>query len=318
MRRLPPLSAVRVFEAAARHGNFTRAAGELGMTQAAVSYQIKLLEERLGTPLFVRSGRGIVLSDMGRRIAPQVSSAFDALGEAFSAARVRSDAVMTISAPQTFATNWLAGRLGGFQIARPGLAVRVDVTDQLLDIAARDIDVAIRGGAGHWPGLASHFLMRMPFTVMASPGFLAGCARIDEPADLLKVQRVSPEDSWWTLWFDAAMGAPVDSAAQPGIGFESQVLMGSAAIAGHGVAVLSPPMWQGAIAAGQLVQVLPHTAFYRNSFWLVYPESKAKLPKVRAFREWLLAEIRASLGEDPYGALVPPDGAAAESCGKSD
>src|ERR1700754_5197040 len=101
MRRLPPLPAVRVFEAAARHGNFTRAAAELGMTQAAVSYQIKLLEERLATPLFTRSGRGIVLTDVGRRIAPQVSGAFDMLGDAFGTVRTESESVLTISAPGT-------------------------------------------------------------------------------------------------------------------------------------------------------------------------------------------------------------------------
>ena len=109
MRKLPPLAAVRVFEAAARVGNFTRAAEELGMTQAAVSYQVKLLEERLGQPLFARSGRGIMLTEMGRRIAPQVTGAFDTLGDAFASVRAESESVLTITAPRTVATNWLAG-----------------------------------------------------------------------------------------------------------------------------------------------------------------------------------------------------------------
>src|SRR5690348_2484978 len=129
MRRLPPLAAVRVFEAAARVGNFTRAAEELGMTQAAVSYQVKLLEERLGAPLFARSGRGIALTDIGRRIAPQVTGAFDSLGDAFASVRAENESVLTLTAPQTFATVWLAARLGSFQLSRPDLAVRLDVSD---------------------------------------------------------------------------------------------------------------------------------------------------------------------------------------------
>lgn len=306
MRNLPPLAAVRVFEAAARRGNFTRAAEELGMTQAAVSNQVKLLEQRLGIPLFRKEGRGVALTPLGERIAPQVSTAFDGLAEAFAAARADDEAVMTISAPGTFATNWLAGRLGGFQVARPELAVRVLVSDAIVDLAAGDADVAIRGARGPWPGHVSHFLMRMPFTVMASPAFLAAHPPIREPADLLGLPRVSPDESWWRLWFESVFDDAV-VAPQPGIDFQSQVHIGNAALAGHGLAVLSPPMWLSAIAEGRLVQVLPHMVYYRNSFWLVYPEAKRNLPKIRAFRDWLLAEMRTSLGEDRSGALVPPE-----------
>lgn len=305
MRRLPPLAAVRVFEAAARHGNFTRAAEELGMTQAAVSYQMKLLEERLGAPLFARSGRGIALTDLGRRLAPQVTGAFDMLGEAFAAVRAENESVLTISAPTTLSTNWLSVRLGGFQLSRPELAVRLDVSDKLSDFSAGEIDVAIRGCQGPWPGLESHFLMRMPFTPLASPALLDRFPPVRAPEDLLAFPRLSPDEVWWDLWFQAAAGGTPDAAARPSVGFESQVLQGSAAIAGHGIAVLSPPMWQAALASGQLVQPLPQVAMYRNSFWLVYPESKRGLAKVRAFREWILAEVRESLGDDPYGALVP-------------
>lgn len=309
MRKLPPLAAVRVFEAAARHGNFTRAANELGMTQAAVSYQVKMLEERLGSPMFARSGRGIVLTELGRRISPQVTAAFDTLGDAFNAARAESESVLTISAPTTFSMNWLAGRLGAFQLARPGLAVRLNTSDEIADLNGGDIDVAIRGAEEPWPGLCSHFLMRMVFTPLASPALLAQHPPIREPADLLDMPRVSPDDSWWRLWFDSALGQSLAQTAIPaGVGFDSQVQMGHAAIAGHGLAVLSPTMWQPAIAAGQLVQPLPQVARYRNSFWLVYPENKRGLGKVRAFRDWLLAEVRAAAGDDPLGALVPPEG----------
>jgi LysR family glycine cleavage system transcriptional activator len=308
MRRLPPLAAVRVFEAAARHGNFTRAAEELGMTQAAVSYQMKLLEERVGAPLFARSGRGIMLTDLGRRIAPQITTAFDAMGDAFAAVHAESESVMRITAPRTLATNWLAGRLGSFQLARPELAVRLQVGDEMVDLLAGEADVALRGARGPMPGHGTHFLMRMPFAPFASPALLAQHPPVRTPADLLALPRISSRDDWWDLWFAAAMGEAPAGDPNAGVRFDSQILDGSAAIAGHGVSILSLPMWLPAVASGQLVQVLPQTAYYRNSFWLMYAEGKRNQPKVRAFRDWLLEEVRTSMGDDPHGALVPPEG----------
>jgi LysR family glycine cleavage system transcriptional activator len=312
MSRLPPLASVRVFEAAARHGNYSRAADELAMTQAAVSYQMKLLEERLGAPLFVRRGRGMMLTDLGRRIAPQVSDAFRMLDKAFAVARAESDAVLSITAPRTFATNWLAGRLGEFHIIRPDLAVRLDVTDTIVDLLASEFDVAIRGmptpGPAGTPGLICHFLMRMPVTPMASPAFLA-THPLGTPADLLSIPRLSPDDDWWDLWFDSLAELDVSDRHHLGIRFESQVLDGHAAIAGHGVAILSPPMFQGAIDSGLLVQPFPQMASYRNGFWLVYPEHKRNLAKVRALRDWLLDAVRLAAGDDPYGVLIEPPAA---------
>ncbi|WP_116091370.1 LysR substrate-binding domain-containing protein [Sphingomonas crusticola] len=302
MLQIPPLAAVRVFEAAARHGNFSRAADELAMTQAAVSYQMKLLEERLGAPLFVRKGRGMMLTELGRRIAPQVSEAFATLGKAFATARSESDAVLSITAPRTFATNWLAGRLGAFQIMRPELAVRLDVSDEMVDLAASEFDVAVRTMGRPPPGLISHFLMRMPVTPMVHPSFLAA-HKLETPADLLSVPRLSPDDDWWDLWFDS-LSAQGDH-RQPGIRFESQVLDGHAAIAGHGVAILSPPMFQAQIDAGLLVRPFAHFAAYRNGYWLAYPEHKRNLPKVRSFRDWLIDAVKRAAGDDPYGILEP-------------
>jgi LysR family transcriptional regulator, glycine cleavage system transcriptional activator len=305
MRQIPPLAAVRVFEAAARHGNFTRAAADLGMTQAAVSYQVKLLEERLGAPLFARSGRGIALTDLGRRIAPQVSGAFDALGEAFASVRAESESVMTVTAPRTLATNWLAGRLGSFQLAHPDLAVRLHVGDEMVDLLAGEADVGLRGAPGPMPGHCCHFLMRMPVTPLASPGFLAQYPPIHEPADLLHMPRITNRDDWWDLWFAEAMGEAPDTGPAPGIRFDSQILDGNAAIAGHGVAILSPPMWKPALNAGLLVQPLPQVARYRNGFWLMYAESRRNQRKIRDFRDWLLAQVAAEFEDDPYSTLAP-------------
>lgn len=303
-----------MFEAAARHGNFTRAAEELGMTQAAVSYQMKLLEERLGSRLFARNGRGIMLTELGRRIAPQVSSAFDTLGDAFVTARSETDTVLTISAPRTFSTNWLAYRLGNFHIERAPLAVRLDVCDDLVDFSASEIDLAVRCSTGPWPGLVSHFLMRMPLGLFASPAFLARYPKPETLDDLIAMPRLSLNDEWWDLWLGSLTSglgqeqrASGDQTYHTGFGFGSQVLDGTAALAGHGIAILSPTMWQETLAAGALVQVHDHIAYYHNHFWLVYPEYKRNLPKIRAFREWLTAEIASSIGDDRFGVLTAPD-----------
>ena len=306
MNPLPPLAAVRVFEAAARHENIRRAAEELAMTQAAVSYQMKALEERIGATLFVRQARGMALTDLGRALAPKVSGAFDALRDAFAAIRAENDSILSITAPRTCATNWLAGRLGGFHEARPELNVRLDVSDRLVDLAASEFDAAIRGMGGPTPGLVSHFLMRMPVTPLASPAFLAAHP-LSTPEDLHAVPRLSPEDDWWDLWFDSLPGLTQRQRTGPGIRFESQVLDGHAAIAGHGVAILSPPMFRAAIDAGLLVQPFPHVATYRNGFWLVSPEHKRNLPKVWALRDWLLAAVREAAAGDE-SLLVPPEG----------
>ncbi|PSJ38811.1 LysR substrate-binding domain-containing protein [Allosphingosinicella deserti] len=303
MSVLPPLAAIRVFEAAARHENFSRAAEELAMTQAAVSYQMKILEERLGAALFVRRGRGMVLTDVGRRIAPQVSGAFTSLREAFAVVRGENASVLSITAPRTFSTNWLAGRLGDFHVAHPDLTVRLDMCDELVDLQSSEFDAAIRGLPEATPGLVCHHLMAMPVTPLASPGFLASHP-LTSPADLLSVPRLSPEDSWWDLWFDSLPGFEMAARSNRGIRFESQVLDGHAAIAGHGVAILSPPMFKPAIDAGLLVQPFPHVTGYKNDFWLVYPEHKRNAPKVRALRDWLLAAVREACRDDP--ALLTP------------
>lgn len=301
MRRLPPLAAVRVFEAAARHRHFTRAAAELGMTQAAVSYQIKLLEERLGVPLFTRAGRGLALSETGARIAPEVTRAFELMDKAFGSVRDAAENVLTISAPTSFAANWLAGRLGAFQLTRPGLAVRLAVEDALIDFAAGEADVAIRAGTPPWPGLDQHFLMRMAFAPFASPALIARHPPVRTAADLLAMPRL-PDEQWWPLWFCAAgVTAPVEE--HGGVRFDTQVLVGNAAINGHGVALLTPGYWEAQVAAGQLVRLWPTVGFWRATIWLVYPEAKRGAVKVRAFREWLLAEISRAVGEDADGVL---------------
>lgn len=237
MRRLPPLTAVRVFEAAARHENFTRAAAELGMTQAAVSYQIRLLEERLGVPLFLRSKRRVSLSETGRRAAPLVARAFDMLDDAFGTLVAEDESVLAISTTQTFASNWMAPRLGRFQVARPELAVRLHTDNRLVDFAREEIDVAIRStlGRGEWPGLKADFLFRLHSTPICSPA-LRDAYAIREPADILRAPRLSPDDEWWGHWLRTAGLSASDSPRSSGIRFDAQAMEGQAVLAGAGSA----------------------------------------------------------------------------------
>ena len=301
---LPPLNAVRVFEAAARLQNFSRAAEELAMTQAGVSYQIKLLEERVGAPLFLRRGRGIELTPLGKQIAPRISEAFGMMDAAFASIREENESVLSITTSRTFATNWLAGRLGAFNLLRPSLAVRLHVSDELVDLASGEYDIAIRGIVAPDPGYSCRFLIRQMVTPMASPAFLDRHP-LRRPVDLLGVPRLSHEDEWWDLWFSQFDDPELCCPSGSGIRFDSQVLDGQAAIAGHGVAMIFPFMFRDAIATGQLVQIFPQFAPEPREFYVVAPEHKRRLAKVRAFREWLESEVRASAAGLPEEWLAP-------------
>ncbi|TPI70931.1 LysR substrate-binding domain-containing protein [Mesorhizobium sp. B2-8-9] len=288
---LPPLQAIRVFEAVARHLSFTKAAQELGMTQAAASYQIKLLEERIGAPLFLRRPRQIELTEPGQRLAPAVSEAFAILGQAYAAARGGADALLCITTVLTFASNWLAQHLGAFQLAHPALAVRLDTSSRLTDFAREDVDLAIRSGAGKWPGLEAHKLLDADFTPMLSPKLAASIGGVREPADLLRLPILDPGDIWWTQWFEAAGVTGHDLAKRPGSSMGAQAYEANAAMAGHGVAILTRALFKNEIADGRLIQPFDLVGDDGHAYWLVYPTARRNVPKIRAFRDWLLAEI---------------------------
>lgn len=291
-RQIPPLSAVRVFEAAARHLNFTRAAEELAMTQAAVSYQIRMIEDRIGTALFVRTGRRVSLSPAGQRLAPLVSAAFDQLDEAFAKVRMAESGVLTISAAPGIAASWLGPRLARFQLAKPDIAVRLLATHELADFARDEVDVGIRIGQGSWPGLRSIEMFPAEFTPMCSPAYLERVGPFKEPAQLLNALRMNSDDIWWRAWF-TQVGVPIpQDFNRNSIHVDSQVIEGMAALAGEGIAMLTPRFWPFELATGRLVQIFPHVGG-GGSFWLVYPEHRHAAPKVKAFREWLLSEVRA-------------------------
>lgn len=291
MRNLPPFAAVRVFEAAARHENFTAAAAELGMTQAAVSYQVRILEERLGQPLFRRERRRVILTDTGRPVAADLTRAFDIIDESFAQLRRDDAAMLVVSTTRTFANAWLAWRLGGYQMGNPDMAVRMTAEDALTDFARDPADIAIRSGLGPWPGVHADLLFRIGFTPMCSPRFLAERGGTLAPADLLKLPLIGSEDPWWVHWLREA-GIEIDEVpGRGGIRLDSQASEGHAAMAGQGVAILTPFFWRNDIADGRLVQPFPQVSTRGYGYWLVIPEHRRNIPKIRRFRDWLLAEI---------------------------
>ncbi len=289
-RQLPPLTALRAFEATARHLSFTRAAKELGMTQAAVSYQIRLLEERVGAPLFLRKPRGVELTEAGERLAPRTSEAFDILRETYGRFAEEEQTTLTISTMHTFAAQWLAPRVGTFQLMHPRIAVRLETTERLVDFAAEEVDVVVRSGMGKWPGLIAHKLLAVRFTPMLSPRLAASVGGVREPADILKLPLLDPRDPWWVTWL-RANGLPLDILEkQTTPSLSMQALDAAAAMDGHGVTLLTPAYFRRELAEGRLIQPFEQVIDEGQAYWLAYPETRRNAPKIRAFRDWIIAE----------------------------
>jgi LysR family glycine cleavage system transcriptional activator len=288
--RLPPLPAIRVFEAAARHLSFTRAAAELGMTQAAVSYQIRLLEDRIGLPLFRRLTRKVALTETGERLAPTVTEALSRLAGAFAAVREETGGTLAVTTVHTFASNWLVPRLGRFQLAQPGVAVRLDTMARMVDFTRDEYDIGIRYGRGIWPGLEAHWLMEVDCTPVCSPALIDRVGGLKHPRDLLKLPLLWDMGDTWQRWFAAAGETVPQSVADDGLRFDTQQVMGQAARAGQGVALLNPLFFAEEIATGQLVQPFPTMVREEGGYYIIYLESRRTVPKITAFRDWLLAE----------------------------
>lgn len=290
MPNLPPLAAVRVFDAVARHGNFTKAAAELNMTQSAVSYQIKLVEGFVGAPLFVREARGVRLTEKGQSLAPLVARTLADLAHGFRSVSDVAEAVLTISTMQTIAGNWLAPRIGNFQMAHPELAVRLDISAKLADFVSDGIDLAIRSGNGQWPGLTAHKLFDQDFIAVASPTYLAREGHPATPAAMLHHVLIAPSDDWWNIWFrKTGVDTPI-KIARPGIDVETQQMAGSVAAAGHGIALVTPRFEVNTLASGQLVALFDIMATAGSSYYLVYLTEHRNRRKIKLFRDWVLAE----------------------------
>ncbi len=260
------------------------------MTQAAVSYQIRMLEDRIGAPLFTRLPRQVSLTAKGRQLAPAVTEAFEALRTAFAGVEEAVQSVLSITTLTTFAANWLIPRLGRFQQLHPNIAVQLSVSSQIMDFAQSEFDIAIRSSNGEWPGLEKHLLFPNLFTPVCSPDLIRGHT-LKEPADILKFPIISPSDPWWQDWFAAAGIDNVDLSHHPDNSLGIQQFEAMAAMAGQGFALINPYFFPGDLAAGRLVQPFDLLATSERGYWLVYPKARKRSAKIVAFRDWMLSEV---------------------------
>lgn len=300
MPHLPGTRALRTFEAAARHLNFTRAADELGLTPAAVSSQIREIEEQLGFALFTRTSRSIRLTAAGTLMFEAASDALSRLHQALARARgvARGREELRVSVAPRFATKWLFPRLARFQAANPGLRLSFDISDQVRDFGRDDIDVAIRFGRGAPAGARAERLFGATVAPVCSPALLAAGRRFRTPADLAgetlchvdcRVDGLAWPD--WTAWMAAAGVAGFDGSAC--IAFDDSAHVVQAVLEGGAVGLVELPLVQGELARGELVRLFDVGVAVGEdlAYHLVYPEAAASDPRVAAFRAWLLSTI---------------------------
>lgn len=292
-RSLPSLNGLRAFEAAARHLSFTRAAEELHVTQAAVSHQIKGLEERLGMRLFRRLNRALMLTDEGQRLFPAVRDAFERLAEAVEGLRARDTAgPLTVSVLPSFAAKWLVPRLSRFQERFPDIDLRITALERLVDLARDDVDVAIRFGSGTWRGVHAEMILADRVTPVCSPAL---AQQLRDPADLAHVtllhETMEPMRNFpdWAAWLQAAGVNGVD--VSRGLRFSHTHILLQAAIDGRGIALGQAPLAADDLAAGRLIAPFALSLPVGYAYYLVYLPEAAERPKIKAFREWVLAEM---------------------------
>lgn len=291
MSKIPPMSAVRAFEAAARHLSFTRAADELGMTQAAVSYQIRLLEDRVGTPLFVRLPREVRLTTAGRQLAPKVTEAIDLLGAAFSEIADKTEHHLHISVLPTVVSSWLGQRLASFQTAHPNISIRVHMSTELVDFKRDAIDLAVRSGAGDWPGNDVFPLFPLDYVPVCTPSFLEK-HQLKEPSDVLRVRRFG-NASWWRRWMiETGVEPPASNGTE--LIFDVQAMDVATTLADHGIAIAVSTFLMEELKSGRLIRPFDHVVRDGRAYWLVYPQSSRRQKKIQAFRDWVVSEADAS------------------------
>lgn len=285
-----PLNALRAFEASARHLSFTRAAIELCVTQAAVSHQVKLLEQRLGTQLFRRLPRGLMITEEGLALLPALQESFDRMAdmlERFDNGHLRD--VLTLGAVGTFAVGWLMPRLAEFREKHPFIDVRLSTNNNRVDVAAEGLDYAVRFGNGAWHDTEAEALFEAPLSVLCIPEI---ARQLRSPEDLVRQNLLrSYRTDEWPSWFDAAHMAPPPIR---GPVFDSSVIMMEAAMHGAGVALAPPLMFSRHLAAGWIEQPFP-VYVSKGCYWLTRLKSRTVTTSMQAFRTWL-TEMTAKTG----------------------
>jgi len=292
---LPSLNGLQMFEAAARHLSFTRAAAELNVTQTAVSHQIRRLEEQLGVRLFVRLNRKLELTREAQDYIPAIRTAFEDLRLATDRLRrFRPDDLLTVSTTMSLAAKWLVPRLGGFQEANPGIEVRISTSMRLVDFRHEEIDVAIRFGHGDWSGLRADWLMAEDIFPVCSPALLAGPRPLAKPEDLVHhtLLHVDTRRDEWQLWLTAA-GVPDALGARPSLTFDQRLMAVQAAMDGLGVALGYQRMVETDLAAGRLVAPFATVQISERpaGYYIVAPKETADMPKIARFRDWLMRSV---------------------------
>ena len=290
--QLPPLNALRAFEAAARHLSVKNAADELCVTPGAVSQLIKALELHLGIALFRRVNRGIVLTDAGQAYLPPVRNAFRQISDATRRAAVPAETgILTVSATPFFASAWLVPRLKGFQDAHPDIDLQVVSSSALADFSRDGVDVAIRHGLGRYPGLSSQRVLTVEIVPVAAPALVKSRGMPATPAELARWPRVNDtERKGWQLWFQAQ--GIEDMGPARGASFDDSGLLLKAVLTGQGAALLPAAVVADDLAEGRLMQLSAVTWLEDFAYYLVYPEGSHDRPKVAAFRDWLLEAAR--------------------------
>jgi LysR family glycine cleavage system transcriptional activator len=293
---LPPLGALRAFEAAARHMSFSRAAAELHVTPAAVSHQIHTLEQDLGVRLFQRLNRSIALTTSARVLLPGLTEAFAGIHASVGRLRARNDTgSLTVTASPSFAAKWLVLRLHRFQEQFPEIDVRISATDDVVDLTKGDFDIAIRYGAGRYLGLEVELLLQNEVFPACSPQLLATGPPLRTPSDLsahalIHDQAIErdPLVPTWPMWLKAAGVTNVPPAAA--LSFNNIHLALDAAIAGHGVVLAYSTIAAADLAAGRLVRLFSLALPDQFAYYVVTAPGALERPKVRAFRDWLRRE----------------------------
>ncbi|MDH3761802.1 MAG: transcriptional regulator GcvA [Gammaproteobacteria bacterium] len=296
MKRLPPLKSLQAFEAAGRHLSFTEAANELNVTPGAISQQIRVLEDFLEVKLFKRLNRLIVLTDDGHLFLPFIRNGFEQFAEAVASLREKSSqGPLTITSAPSFVSKWLIPRLASFKSEHPGIDVRIDTSDRLVDFKHEDIDVGIRFGNGVYPELETVLLFSFDLIPVCAPELMQrgdGLTKISDLGQhtLLHSNYSEIDDGFpdWAMWLKVVEADDVDSTH--GIYFNQTDLLFQAALAGQGVALLANVMAEPEIRAGRLVQPFATRLPVKMDYHLVTSPAKARIAKVAAFREWVLAE----------------------------
>jgi LysR family glycine cleavage system transcriptional activator len=292
---LPSTAALRAFDAAARHSSFTRAAAELGQTQGAVSHQIRELEQRLRARLFDRGPRGIRLTEHGEAYLPYAQEALARLrAGALALARTGADTVLTVSMSPNFAAKWLVPRLGAFVDAHPSLDLRISASMEHVTFHGDGIDVAIRHGNGHWPGLHVTRLCSEAVFPVCSPAFLRRLGAIGAPSDLATRPLLHDRShTQWRNWLEAFDVAVDDEHLTSSPVFSQASLAIDAAVAGQGIALARSALVSLDLAAKRLVRPLSQYLPAPFAYWIVCPESLAGTDKVTRLTRWLTTEAQA-------------------------